>query len=84
MQSDIINFTLENLTIPVGATVTWANRDEARHTSTSGISDNKDGIWDSPILVKGEKFSFTFDQPGVFPYWCLIHPFMTATITVEG
>ena len=84
LQSDVINFTLENLTIPVGATVTWTNRDGARHTSTSGVSDNKDGIWDSPILDKGQKFSFTFNQPGVFPYWCRVHPFMTATVTVEG
>ena len=84
LQSDVINFTLENLTIPLGSTVTWTNRYVARHTSTSGISGNKDGIWDSPILEKGQKFSFTFDQPGVFPYWCRVHPFMTATITVAG
>ncbi len=84
LQSDIINFTLENLTISVGTMVTWTNRDGASHTSTSGVSPNKDGIWDSPILNQGQQFSFDFNQPGVFPYWCRVHPYMVATVTVEG
>jgi plastocyanin len=82
--SPIIDFTLENLTIEVGETITWENQDTARHTSTSGVSPDTDGIWDSSAFNRGEQFSFTFEEPGEFPYWCTIHPFMTATITVTG
>jgi plastocyanin len=32
----------------------------------------------------GQGFSFTFDHAGSYPYFCSIHPFMTATIAVEG
>ncbi|MCI0858743.1 MAG: hypothetical protein J4N81_08395, partial [Chloroflexi bacterium] len=81
--SDIVNFNLESFTVSVGTKVTWTNKDAAQHTSTSGVSDNKDGIWDSPILRQNEMYSFTFNQPGSFPYWCTVHPFMVGTVTVE-
>jgi len=82
--SDIVNFNLESFTVSVGTKVTWTNKDAAIHTSTSGVSDYKDGIWDSPILKQNETFSFTFNQPGSFPYWCTVHPFMVGTVNVEG
>jgi len=49
------------------------------HTTTSD-----DGLWDSATLQPGEQFSFAFDQPGTYTYFCSIHPSMTATIVVEG
>ncbi len=82
VSSDIVNFTLENLTIEVGTTVKWTNRDVVPHTSTSGVSPMRDGIWDSLNLSTNGMFSFTFDEVGEFPYWCTVHPFMTATVTV--
>ena len=82
VMSPIVNFTLENLSVSVGATIRWENQDAAPHTSTSGVSPTKDGIWDSGNLNTGQTFDFTFQNAGVFPYWCTVHPFMTATITV--
>ncbi|MCH8311008.1 MAG: DNRLRE domain-containing protein, partial [Chloroflexi bacterium] len=82
--SPILDFTLENLFVEVGATIAWENQGAAAHTTTSGVSPDSDGIWDSGVLNTGEFFSFTFDEPGELPYWCTIHPFMTATITVTG
>jgi plastocyanin len=73
-------FGPDTVTIPVGTTVTWTNdEDSADHTTTSD-----DGVWNSATLKPGEQFSFTFDQPGTFNYFCNIHPSMTATIVVEG
>ena len=73
-------FGPDTVTIPVGTTVTWTNdEDSIDHTTTSD-----DGVWDSATLKPGEQFSFTFDQPGTFTYFCNIHPSMTATIVVEG
>ena len=73
-------FTSDDLTIPAGTTVTWTNDEGAvAHTTTSD-----DGLWDSNTLEPGEQFSFTFEDPGTYTYFCSIHPSMTATITVEG
>ncbi len=65
-----------NLTVAVGAKVTWTNEDGAAHTVTF-----KDGT-SSGRLGEGSTFSRTFDTVGSFPYACSIHPSMTATVTV--
>ena len=89
-ESDIVNFTLESFTVSVGTTVTWTNRDSAPHTVTSGVPGDPDagskfdsGEDPADWLQQGQQFNFTFDSPRVIPYWCLVHPFMTGTVTVE-
>jgi plastocyanin len=37
----------------------------------------------SDDLGEGDAFSFTFDQPGSFPYICGIHNYMRGTVTVS-
>lgn len=75
-----ISFQPDELTVPVGTAVTWTNQDGIAHTTTSD-----DAVWDSGVLAGGGTFSFTFDEPGSFEYFCSIHPAqMRATITVEG
>lgn len=66
------------LTIKVGTTVTWTNKDTVRHTVTS---DN--GLFDSGLFGKGETFSFTFTEAGTYTYHCTPHPNMKGTIIVE-
>ena len=82
VHSDIAIFNLEDLSIEVGTTVEWHNHDPVDHTSTSGVSPNPDGIWDSGLFFLNETFSFTFNEAGSFPYFCTVHPFMTGTVTV--
>jgi plastocyanin len=65
------------LTVRVGTTVTWTNKDAEPHTVTS-----QDGALHSPPLQTGAVFTYTFDTPGSYHYLCTIHPFMTATVTV--
>ncbi|MCH7738286.1 MAG: hypothetical protein IH872_12905 [Chloroflexi bacterium] len=74
---------MESFTVPVGTTVTWTNLDGVSHTSTSGVPPNFDGVFDAPRLSKNGTFSYTFNSPGTFPYWCRVHPSMTAVITVQ-
>ena len=64
--------------IPAGTTVTWINDDQTVHTSTSNA-----GVWSSPALIPGGRFSFTFQSPGTFTYRCAIHPKMSGTVTVR-
>lgn len=80
--SDIKNFRLEELTVQVGTTVNWTNLDVSGHTTTAGEPGELTGTWDSGTVSTGQSFSFTFGQTGTFRYFCEIHPFMQATVTV--
>ena len=83
LASNIVNFKLEDLTLPVGTTVTWTNQDAVFHTTTSGIAPGPSGVWDSPMLPGNSSFSFKFTEEGTFAYCCRIHPSsMQATISV--
>ena len=81
-QAGIQNFAHQDLTVQVGGTVVWTQRDNSIHTNTSGIPQKPDGLWDSGFLNQNQTFSRTFTQPGTFLYFCTIHPSMIATITV--
>lgn len=64
----------------LGTTVTFVNRENGvAHTSTSDA-----GAWKSGNLNPDDTFSFTFEEPGTFSYFCSMHPGMKAVITVEG
>ena len=73
-----------SLTIGTGTTVIWENNDNAAHLATSGTPDGgPDGIFDSGMIMAGETFEHEFSDKGEFPYYCLVHPWMIATVTVE-
>ena len=61
-----------------GTTITWTNRDDIPHTV---VSDDK--IFKSKVLDTDEKFSYTFDKPGSYPYFCSVHPKMTGKVVVQ-
>jgi amicyanin len=70
-------FNPATLTVPVGATVTWTNKDEEPHTIAA-----KDGSFHSPGMDTNATYSFTFTTAGSYDYICSIHPFMTGTVVV--
>jgi len=71
--------------IDVGETVIWSNDDYAAHTVTSGTNeDGIDGIFDSSLFMSGQTFSWTAEAPGVYPYLCMVHPWMIGTVIVES
>lgn len=63
------HFSPANLKVKVGTTVTWTNHGTNRHTTTG--SDALD--WNSSLLGRDEKFSFTFTKPGTYHYICRQH-----------
>jgi manganese oxidase len=71
------SFSPNPVDLKIGETVTWINDDSGRHTVTS-----KDGVFDSGMMGKGQSFSFTFDKPGEYPYFCEPHPNMMDTVVV--
>jgi plastocyanin len=66
------------ITVPVGTTVTWINRDDIPHTVVS-----TEKLFKSKVLDTDDKFSFTFTKPGEYPYFCSIHPKMTGKVVVQ-
>ena len=85
-------FTPPNLTVSVGTTVTWINSDGAiPHTVTAGWPES-DSIgldypggngFDSDFMSGGATFEHTFEVPGEYDYYCLLHPWMIGSVTVE-
>jgi plastocyanin len=75
---DNFSFGPQTVTVPVGATVTWTNRDDIPHTSVS-----TDGVFKSKVIDTDEKFSYTFARAGTYPYYCSIHPKMTGQVVVK-
>lgn len=73
-----------NIEILVGDTVVWKNGDQAKHTITSGtLEGGPDGIFGgADFLVPGDFYDYTFKKKGTYPYFCLIHPWMTGVVTV--
>ena len=74
---DNFTFTPPKLTVKVGDTVTWTNRDDIPHTVVSA------GKFRSKALDTDNSFSFTFTEAGDYKYFCGLHPHMTGMIKVE-
>lgn len=71
--------TGQPVVIAKGTQVIWVNGDDTTHTSTSNT-----GIWDTGILQVGHSSEpVTFQNDGVFPYFCNVHP-MTGVVQVVG
>jgi plastocyanin len=68
-----------SLTVPVGTTVKFTNQDSTPHTATSKQS----GAFESGSIDTGKSGEITLEKTGTFAYYCVFHPFMKGTITVE-
>jgi plastocyanin len=74
-------FVPSDTTVTVGTTIEWTNLDSALHTVTSGTPGNPDGKFNSGDMSQNATFSFVFQTPGVYPYYCALHSF-TGSVTV--
>jgi amicyanin len=73
-------YTPQDLTIKVGETVTWTNKDSMKHTVTSDDGSELN----STYIDTDTSYAHTFNQIGEYPYHCIPHPFMTGKIIVEA
>ncbi|WP_336492051.1 cupredoxin domain-containing protein [Methylobacterium nigriterrae] len=76
----IDNFTFgpETVTVPPGTTVTWINGDDIPHTV---VAQNK--LFRSKTLDTDDRYTFTFQAPGEYAYFCSLHPHMTGKVVVK-
>jgi plastocyanin len=64
-----MQFSPETITVRAGTALTWTNDESVPHTATAG-----DESWDSDLLKEGESYTLTFDTPGTYCYYCVLHP----------
>lgn len=76
---DNFTFAPKSLTVKVGSTVSWTNKDDIPH----GIASSNNAFAKSKALDTNDSYSFTFTTPGTYQYFCYIHPHMVGTIVVE-
>ena len=76
----IDNFTFEpaQLTVKVGTTVTWTNRDDIPHTVVSRRQIQVEDAWIPTTPSRSRS-----RQPGDYKYFCSLHPHMTGMVKVE-
>ncbi|MGY5148548.1 MAG: plastocyanin/azurin family copper-binding protein [Candidatus Nitrosopumilus sp. bin_68KS] len=73
-----------NITINAGDTVNWVNTDSAAHTVTGGSpADGPSGVFDSSLVMASAEFAFTFNDSGSYDYFCMVHPWMVGSVTVN-
>ena len=73
-----------NLEIIPGTTVTWQNLDDIQHDIQSIDSHGKIiPLFNSGLLKTGDTFSYKFDKPGAYHYYCTIHPWRIGLVTVS-
>ncbi len=82
------------ITITQGTTVTWVNKDNVGHTVTAGkptsatpppqrpFDSSEESKGRTVLMEQGDRWSFTFNEPGVYEYYCVPHPYMVGKITV--
>ena len=77
-------FIPATVTIGVGGMVTFANNDNAAHTSTAGTgADGPSGVWDSSLVMMGAAYTTPALDAGEYPYFCMVHPWMEGLVIVE-
>jgi plastocyanin len=77
---DNFAYSPREITVAPGSRVLWVNRDEVPHTVTS---TTKSKLFDSGALDGEESFAFIFQAPGIYDYFCVLHPHMTGRIIVK-
>jgi plastocyanin len=83
----MLNFTFSprDLVVNIGDSITWSNRDFVLHDAVSGTNGAPNGIWNSGLLSRNGSFTFTFNSPGGYGYYCTPHYAsrgMIGTVTV--
>ncbi len=77
-------FTPADISINAGDTVHWMNVDTGAHTVTGGsASTGPSGVFDSSLVMADATYEFKFDDAGSYDYYCMVHPWMTGSVTVN-
>jgi plastocyanin len=76
-----VTFVPGTINATQGATITWHNLDGVEHSVTALNSS----LMNSPMIPPGGSFSYTIPKsvaPGMYYYFCIVHPFMIGLLNV--
>ena len=74
------------IAVPAHTTIAWFNNDFGQpHTVTSGVPGTPNNLFNSGLMpaTANSLFQYTFDSRGDFSYYCIIHPWRVATVSVS-
>jgi plastocyanin len=71
-----LDYGPSTVTVDVGDTVAWLNRDIVAHTATA-----RDGAFDVATPI-GKPARWRATKPGEYAYFCRLHPNMTGVVRV--
>lgn len=78
VDADECGFGPTVLYVDPGTDVTWNMKDKVPHSVTGAYL-----AWgSSELLAKAEKPTYRFEDEGVYPYLCVLHPGMSAAVIV--
>jgi plastocyanin len=83
---DVHVFEPGTLTVAVGASVRWINARDVFHTVTSSDAPGlrvPNGAFAGSLAKRGDAFAHRFSVPGMYHYYCSVHPDMSGTINVR-
>ena len=70
------------VTIPAGSVVMWENVGDQVHTVTSGTLIQPTAHFNSGLVAPNSFYSLQFAVEGIYPYYCMMHPWMNGQIVV--
>lgn len=74
------SFEHADVEVDAGTTVEWRNAGADRHQLVRSLG----GATITEDLLPGHTESARFSEPGVYRFYCTIHPQMTGTVTVDA
>ena len=70
------------VTIPAGSVVMWENVGDQVHTVTSGTLIQPTAHFNSGLIAPNSFYSLEFAVEGIYPYYCMMHPWMNGSVVV--
>ena len=72
--------------VDIGGEIIFSNPDMMPHSFSYGedlTADDVGTVFDSGLLMQGDSRTITIDTAGDYPYFCMVHPWMTGLIKVQ-
>jgi amicyanin len=78
----LFQFQPKEISVTAGTEITWTNGDDIEHSVTAGTPGKESNAFDSRFFKKEGQFTFIFQEPGTYDYFCKRHPSMKGKVVV--
>ena len=84
MNQAVPSFSPVVASVQVGYRIQWNNTATAHTVTHDDCLTKKACVFDSGSVAPMERFSLSLLQPGIYHYYCRLHPIMRGTIMVRS